>query len=50
VAQQEGLQPAAGPAAVIDQISAGSAQVPDGLLASGGDADGDQLAGAVQAG
>jgi hypothetical protein len=37
MAQQEGLQPPAGPA-----------QVPDRLLARGGDADGDQLAGAVQ--
>jgi hypothetical protein len=50
VAQQEGLQPSASPAAVIDQISAGAAQVPDRLLPRGGDADGDQLAGAVQPG
>jgi hypothetical protein len=48
--QQEGLQPSAGPAAVIDQISPGPAQVPDRLLLWGGDADGDQLAGPVQAG
>jgi hypothetical protein len=50
VAQQEGLQPSAGAAAVIDQVGAGAAQVPDGLLTRGGDADGDQLAGAVQPG
>jgi hypothetical protein len=47
VAQQEGLQPSAGPAAVIDQVGPGAAQVPDRLLTRGGDADGDQLAGAV---
>jgi hypothetical protein len=50
VPQQEGLQPPAGAAAVIDQVGAGPAQVPDRLLARGGDADGDQLAGAVQPG
>jgi hypothetical protein len=50
VAQQEGLQPPAGAAAVIDQVGAGAAQVPDRLLARSGDADGDQLAGAVQPG
>jgi hypothetical protein len=50
VAQEKGLQPPAGPAAVIDQVSAGAAQVPDRLLLWGGDADGDQLAGAVQPG
>jgi hypothetical protein len=48
VAQQEGLQPSAGPAAVIDQVGAGATQVPDRFLARGGDADGDQLAGPVQ--
>jgi hypothetical protein len=48
VPQQEGLQPSASPAAVVDQVGAGPAQVPDRFLASGGDADGDQLAGAVQ--
>jgi hypothetical protein len=48
--QQEGLQPSPSPAAVIDQISAGPAQVPDRLLPRGGDADGDQFPGAVQAG
>jgi hypothetical protein len=48
MAQQEGLQPPAGAAAVIDQVGPGPAQVPDRLLARGGDADGDQLAGAVQ--
>ena len=50
VPQEEGLQPPAGPAAVIDQIGPGPAQVPDRLLARGGDADGDQLAGPVQPG
>jgi hypothetical protein len=50
VPQQEGLQPSAGAAAVVDQVGAGAAQVPDRLLARGGDADGDQLAGPVQAG
>jgi hypothetical protein len=48
VPQQERLQPPASPATVIDQIGAGAAQIPDRLLPSGGDADGDQLAGAVQ--
>jgi hypothetical protein len=46
--EEEGLQPPAGAAAVIDQVGPGPAQVPDRLLARGGDADGDQLAGAVQ--
>jgi hypothetical protein len=50
VPQQEGLQPPAGAAAVIDQVGAGAAQVPDRLLGRGGDADTDQLAGAVQPG
>jgi hypothetical protein len=50
VPQQEGLQPPASPAAVIDQVGAGAAQVPDRLLGRGGDADGDQLASAVQPG
>jgi hypothetical protein len=50
MAQQEGLQPPAGAAAVIDQVGPGPAQVPDRLLARGRDADGDQLAGAVQPG
>jgi hypothetical protein len=50
VAQQEGLQPSASPAAVIDQVGAGAAQVPDRLLPRGGDADGDQLPGAMQPG
>jgi hypothetical protein len=48
--EQEGLQPPAGPAAVIDQVGPGPAQVPDRLLARGGDADGDQFTGAVQPG
>ena len=48
VPQQERLQPSAGAAAVVDQVGAGTAQIPDRLLARGGDADGDQLAGAVQ--
>jgi hypothetical protein len=50
VPQQEGLQPSAGAAAVVDQVGPGAAQIPDRFLARGGDADGDQLAGAVQAG
>jgi hypothetical protein len=50
MAQQEGLQPSAGAAAVIDQIGPGAAQVPDRFFARGGDADGDQLAGPVQPG
>jgi hypothetical protein len=50
MAQQEGLQPSAGAAAVVDQVGPGPAQVSDGLLTRGGDADGDQLAGAVQPG
>jgi hypothetical protein len=49
VPQQEGLEPPASPAAVIVQVGAGPAQVPDRFLTRGGDADGDQLAGAVQA-
>ena len=50
VAQQEGLQPSAGAAAVIDQVGAGAAQVPDRFFMGFWDADGDQLAGPVQAG
>jgi hypothetical protein len=50
VAQQEGLQPSAGAAAVIDQVGPGPAQIPDRRFTRGGDADGDQLAGAVQPG
>jgi len=48
--QEKGLQPPQGAAAVIDQVGPGPAQIPDRLLLSGGDADGDQLAGAVQPG
>ena len=48
--EEEGLQPPAGAAAVIDQVGAGPAQVPDRLLMGFWDADGDQLAGAVQPG
>jgi hypothetical protein len=47
VAQQEGLQPSASPAAVVDQVGPGPAQVPDRLLTRLRDADGDQLAGPV---
>jgi hypothetical protein len=50
VPQQEGLQPSAGPAAVIDQVGPGAAQVPDRFFVGFWDADGDQLAGPVQAG
>src|SRR5918994_5580896 len=50
VAQQEGLQPSAGAAAVVNQVGTGAAQIPDRFLTRGGDADGDQLAGAVQTG
>jgi hypothetical protein len=50
VAQQEGLQPSAGAAAVIDQVGAGAAQVSDRFFMGFWDADGDQLAGAVQPG
>jgi hypothetical protein len=50
VAQQEGLQPSASPAAVIDQVGPGAAQVPDRFFMGFWDADGDQLAGAVQPG
>jgi hypothetical protein len=37
-----------GPGAILDQIGAGAAQVPDRFFLHGGDADGDQLAGPVQ--
>jgi hypothetical protein len=48
VPEQQRLQPSASPAAVIDQVGACAAQIPDRLLVGFGDADGDQLAGAVQ--
>jgi hypothetical protein len=48
VAQQELAQPVPRPGAVGDHVGAGTAQVPDGFLPDGRDADGDQLAGAVQ--
>jgi hypothetical protein len=48
VPQEEGLQPPASPAAVIDQVGPGPAQIPDRLLVGFGDTDGDQLAGAIQ--
>jgi hypothetical protein len=48
VPQQQRLEPPAGAAAVIDQVGPCPAQIPDRLLVGFGDADGDQLAGAVQ--
>jgi hypothetical protein len=48
VPQQQRLQPPAGTASVVDQVGPGAAQIPDRLLARIRDADGDQLAGAVQ--
>jgi hypothetical protein len=41
-------QPMPRPGAVGDQVDAGAAQVTDRFFGHGGDADGDQLAGAVQ--
>jgi hypothetical protein len=38
------------PGEIFDHVGSGAAQVPDGLLLEGGDADGDQPAGAVQPG
>jgi hypothetical protein len=37
-----------GPGPILDHVGAGAAQVPDRFFLDGGDADGDQLAGAVQ--
>jgi hypothetical protein len=50
MAQQEGLQPSASPAAVIDRIGPGPAQIPDRFFMGFWDGDGDQFAGAVQPG
>jgi len=49
VAQQERVQASAGAATVVDQVGAGATQVTDRFLPGCGDADGDQLAGPVQA-
>ncbi len=48
MAEQELTQPMPGPGPILDQVGAGAAQVPDRFFLDGGDADGDQLAGAVQ--
>jgi len=48
VAQQELPEPVAGTGQVLDHVDAGAAQIPHRLLLDGRDADGDQLAGAVQ--
>jgi hypothetical protein len=48
VAQQELRQPVPRPGPVFDHVGTGAAQVPHGFLPDGRDADGDQLAGAVQ--
>jgi hypothetical protein len=48
VARQELAQPVPSAGAVSDHVGAGAAQVPHRFLGDGGDADSDQLAGAVQ--
>jgi hypothetical protein len=48
VAQQELAQPVPRAGEVFDHVGAGAAQVPHRFLLEGGDADSDQLAGAVQ--
>jgi hypothetical protein len=48
MAQQELRQPMPRPSAIGDHVGAGAAQVPDRLLRLGGNADSDQLPGAVQ--
>jgi len=48
VAQQELVQPVPSAGAVSDHVGAGTAQIPHRFLGDGGDADSDQLAGAVQ--
>jgi hypothetical protein len=50
VAQQELRQPVPGPGPVFDHVGTGAAQIPHGFLLDGRDANGDQLAGAVQPG
>jgi hypothetical protein len=50
VAQQELRQPMPRPRAIFHPVGAGPAQIPDGFLLDGRDANGDQLAGAVQPG
>jgi hypothetical protein len=50
VTQQELAQPVPRPGEITDHVGAGAAQVPYRLLPDGGDADTDQLAGAVQPG
>jgi hypothetical protein len=50
VAQQELAQPVPRPGEVFDHVGAGAAQIPHRLLLGAGDADSDQLTGAVQPG
>ena len=50
MAQQELAEPVPRPGEVFDHVGSGAAQVPHRLLLDGGDADTDQLAGAMQPG